>query len=74
LTRLALRRLWAIVGTGVRPQAETDFVVVHLFGDGDGLGAARTMDAAVDRFPGLSGLQLFERARTEALARLPSTT
>jgi rubrerythrin len=71
LTRFALRRLWSIVGTGVRPQAETDFVVVHLFGDADGLRAARAMDAAVDGFPGLRGLGLFERARTEALGRRP---
>ena len=73
LTRFALRRLWAIVGTGVRPQSETDFAVVHLFGDDDGLRAARAMDAAVDRLPGLCGLQLFERARTDALRRCRSS-
>jgi hypothetical protein len=72
LTRLALRRLWAIVGTGVRPQSETDFVVVHLFGDDDGIRAARGMDAAVDRIPGLGGLQLFERARIDAFRRSAS--
>ena len=35
-----MEQLWAIVGTGVRPQAETDFVVVELFGDGEGRQAA----------------------------------
>ena len=34
LTRWAMEHLWAIVGTGVRPQSETDFIVLHLFGTG----------------------------------------
>ncbi len=67
--RLAFDRAWAIVGTGVRPLAETDFVVLHLFGDGDGLLAAREMDRTVDGLPGLDGLRLFERARAGALRR-----
>ena len=66
LTRFALDRFWAIVGTGVRPPAETDFVILHLFGGDGGLAAARRMDAAVDSLPGLSGLRLFERARAKA--------
>lgn len=69
LTRVTLDRCWAIVGTGVRPLAETDFVVLHLFGTDDGLSAARDMDRTVDGFPGLSGLRLFERARAAALSR-----
>ncbi|MEA2900842.1 MAG: hypothetical protein QOH36_729 [Actinomycetota bacterium] len=70
LTRWALGHLWAIVGTGIRPVDETDFVVLHLFGDeGGGLAAARGMDAAIDALPGLQGLGLFQRARTEALSR-----
>lgn len=73
LTRIALDRCWAIVGTGVRPRAETDFVVVHLFGDDEGLRAARSMDATVDGLPGLAGLRLFERARVGAIRRVGST-
>jgi hypothetical protein len=69
VTRVALERAWAIVGTGVRPQSETDFVVLHLFGDDDGLAAARAMDAKVQSLPGLDGLCLFERARQRARAR-----
>ena len=70
VTRLALDRLWSMVGTGVRPQDETDFVMVHLFGDHDGLDTARRLDATVASLPGLDGLRLFERARGEALARM----
>jgi len=69
LTRLVLDRCWAIVGTGVRPRAETDFVVLHLFGDEEGLRAARDMDATVDGLPGLAGLGLFERERERAVRR-----
>lgn len=69
VTRLALDRCWAIVGTGVRPLPETDFVVLHLFGDDDGLSAATDMDRTVDGLPGLVGLRLFERARAAAISR-----
>ena len=69
LTRVALDRFWAIVGTGIRPQTETDFVILHLFGDDDGLEAARGMDAAVDSLPGVKGLALFQRARAGAISR-----
>jgi rubrerythrin len=69
LTRVALDRCWAIVGTGVRPLAETDFMVLHLFGDDDGLSAAIGMDRSVDSLPGLFGLRLFERARAAAISR-----
>jgi hypothetical protein len=69
-TRLALDRLWAMVGTGVRPQEETDFVMVHLFGNGEGLTTAHRLDAMVDSLPGLDGLHLFERARAAAMERV----
>jgi rubrerythrin len=69
MTRIALDRSWAIVGTGVRPLVETDFVVLHLFGDHDGLRAATEMDRTVDGLPGLFGLRLFQRARAGAISR-----
>ncbi|MGH7735181.1 MAG: ferritin-like domain-containing protein, partial [Gemmatimonadales bacterium] len=62
LTRLALRQFWSPVGTGVMPRAEVRFLVRHLFGDADGLGAARRIDRQVDRLPGLRGLHLVEAA------------
>jgi hypothetical protein len=69
-TRLALDRFWTMVGTGVRPQEETDFVMVHLFGNADGLETARRLDGSVDSLPGLDGLHLFERARASAMERV----
>jgi len=38
-TRWAMDHLWEIVGSGIRPQSETDFVVLKLFGDADGRAA-----------------------------------
>ena len=67
--RWVMEHLWSIVGTGVRPQEETDFIVVHLFGDADGLAASDEMDAIMDELPGLDGLRLFHGARREALSR-----
>jgi hypothetical protein len=61
--RLALRRLWDPVGSGVMPDDEVRFLVTHLFGDASGLAAARRVDRHVDRLPGLNGLHLAERAR-----------
>ena len=69
ITRWAMDHLWAIVGTGVRPQSETDFVVVHLFGDDGGATAAREMDRTLAELPGLARLRIFDRARRQALER-----
>ncbi|MDQ4097346.1 MAG: ferritin-like domain-containing protein, partial [Actinomycetota bacterium] len=70
VTRLALDRLWAMVGSGIRPQVETDFVMVHLFGDAEGLSTAHRLDATIDSLPGVGGLHLFERARQESMERV----
>lgn len=67
--RWVMEHLWSIVGTGVCPQEETDFIVVHLFGDAEGLAASDEMDAAMAKLPGLDGLRIFRRARREAFAR-----
>jgi rubrerythrin len=69
ITRWAMDHLWAIVGTGVRPQAETDFVVVELFGDGDGREAAFQMDRTIGELPGMGSCEIFRRARTQARER-----
>lgn len=69
LVRWALKYLWAPVGTGVRPQEETDFVVSHLFGDDDGLTTARQMDEKINALPGLEGLNIAEKAVAEATKR-----
>ena len=72
LTRWAMEHLWAIVGTGVRPQSETDFVVLHLFGDGNGRSAALEMDRTIAELPGMQGSAIFRRARDAARGRAAS--
>ena len=69
VTRWAMEHLWAPVGTGVRPQHETDFVIAHLFGDEGGLAAAREMDALIGELPGFAGSSLAVDARSESLRR-----
>ena len=64
-----MEHLWAIVGTGVRPQTETDFVVLELFGDEDGRAAALEMDRTMAELPGMGGCAIFLHARDEAQGR-----
>jgi rubrerythrin len=70
LTRWAMERLWAPVGTGVRPQEETDFLIFYLWGDDQGLSSAREMDRKFSSVPGFSDSHLYENARREVLARV----
>lgn len=69
LVRWSLEHLWAPVGTGVRPQAETDFVVTRLFGDPVGAALIDEMDRTIAALPGLEGTAFLRPALTEALAR-----
>ncbi len=69
VTRWAMEHLWAPVGTGVRPQWETDFVVVRLFGDPEGREAAAEMDRTIARLPGFGGARLYQDALEDALLR-----
>jgi hypothetical protein len=62
LTRWALRRFWAPVGSGVVPEREVDFLRSYLFGDDDGRAMADRIDRRVDRLPGLEGLNLLRGA------------
>jgi len=66
LTRWALRRFWAPVGTGVVPDQEVNFLRTFLFGDQDGQAMADRIDRRVDRLPGLDGLHLLQGAVTAA--------
>ena len=70
LVRWALDHLWAPVGTGVRPQEETDFVVTCLMGDKEGLEVARQMDRTFAEVPGLEDLRLIEKSVSQAMGRL----
>jgi hypothetical protein len=62
LTRWALRRFWAPVGSGVVPEPEVAFLRAYLFGDDDGRAMADRIDRRVDRLPGLEGLNLLRGA------------
>jgi hypothetical protein len=62
VTRWALHRFWAPVGTGVVPDDEVDFLRGYLFGDSDGRTMAERIDRRVDRLPGLDGLRLLTSA------------
>lgn len=69
VTRWAMEHLWAPVGTGVRPQEETDFVVTWLFDDSEGRRAIDDMDSAIGELPGFSGATIFRDALDEAVRR-----
>jgi rubrerythrin len=70
VTRWALEHLWAPVGTGVRPQAETDFAVAWVFGDEEGRRTAEEMDATIGQLPGLEGVRIYREALAEAVRRI----
>ena len=58
LTRWALRRFWAPVGSGVMPDPEVAFLSSYLFGGNEGMAMADRIDRRVDRLPGLADLDL----------------
>jgi hypothetical protein len=70
ITRWAMERLWAPVGTGVRPQEETDFVIHCLFGDAAGMVAVKEMEDTIGELPGLEGSRFLSRSIEEAGSRL----
>lgn len=70
ITRWALEHLWAPVGTGVRPQSETDFVIHRILGDADGMVAVKEMEDTLGELPGLEGSRFLSTALREAAARL----
>jgi len=72
LVRWALNRLWTPVGTGVRPQEETDFIVLYLFGDEAGVAAVHEMESELSKLPGLNGMRLMGRAMARAAKRADS--
>ena len=69
VVRWALGTLWRPVGSGVMPEAETRFLVNHLFAGDEGLVMGRRLDRRIDRLPGLADLHLIEHTiSTFALA------
>ncbi len=63
LTRLALRRFWAPVGSDLMGGDETGHLISYLFGGDDGGAMAARIDRRIDRLPGLAGLGLVMGAR-----------
>jgi hypothetical protein len=72
VVRWALQHLWAPVGTGVRPQEETDFAVCYVFGDEAGQKAAGEMDRTLGELPGLEGVTVNRDALKAAMRRMGS--
>ena len=70
IVRWSLDHLWAPVGTGVRPQVETDFVVTYLFNDADGVVALKEMDGTIAELPGLGGTHYLSEAAEGCAARI----
>ena len=58
ITRWALRRFWAPVGSGVMPEPEVRFLSDYLFSGEEGRAMAERIDRRIDRLPGLDGLGL----------------
>jgi rubrerythrin len=69
ITRWSMEHLWAPVGTGVRPQSETDHVATYLFGDADGQSTLEAMQSTMNELPGLEGSTFFFDAVEAAEAR-----
>ena len=73
MVRWTMDHLWAPVGTGVRPQEETDFIAMHLFGDAEGIVTLKELDDTVAALPGLEGTHYLSDAAREAAVRLGLT-
>jgi hypothetical protein len=63
LTRQALTRFWAPVGSDVMPESEVRHLISYLFGGEDGAAMAARIDRRIDNLPGLAGLALVGKAR-----------
>ncbi|MDQ7911013.1 hypothetical protein RB614_41650 [Phytohabitans sp. ZYX-F-186] len=62
ITRFALRRFWAPVGSTITPKSETRFVLNHLLGGEGGNKMVKMLDSKVDKLPGQEGLSLVTKA------------
>ncbi len=70
LVRWSLDHLWAPVGTGIRPQVETDFLVTYLFNDADGVVALKEMDGTIAELPGLGATHYLSGAAERCAERM----
>jgi hypothetical protein len=70
LTRQALTRFWAPVGSDVMPEPEVRHLISYLFGGEDGSAMAARIDRRIDSLPGLGGLALVGKARASMTGEL----
>ena len=70
LTRQALVRFWAPVGSDVMPEPEVRHLISYLFGGDDGAAMAARIDRRIDNLPGLSRLDLVSKARASMTGEL----
>jgi rubrerythrin len=70
LTRQALIRFWAPVGSDVMPEPEVRHLISYLFGGEDGAAMAARIDRRIDTLPGLGGLGLVAKARASMTGEL----
>jgi hypothetical protein len=68
LTRTALRRWWAPVGSTLLPPREVSFLAGHLFTGVEGRAMTQRIDRRLDQLPGLSGLELTTGAAQRLIA------
>jgi hypothetical protein len=68
ITRMALRRFWRPVGSGVATPDDVRFLTNHLFGGAEGRSVVERIDRRIQRLPGLEGLNVVARARAAQLS------
>jgi hypothetical protein len=68
LTRTALRRWWAPVGSTLLPRREVSFLASHLFTGDEGRAMTQRIDRRLDQLPGLGGLELTTGAAQRLIA------
>ena len=68
LTSFLLRRFWTPVGEGVKPHDETDWMLRCLFSDLNGAAAAKRIDEAIRRLPGMQWFNMLSSRLSATLA------
>ncbi|MEL4318688.1 ferritin-like domain-containing protein [Leifsonia sp. YIM 134122] len=65
ITRFALSRFWAPVGSSIMERSDVQHVMNHLMSGPDGRKAARKVDDSISGMPGLGGLTIVQDALDE---------
>ncbi|KQX06682.1 MULTISPECIES: ferritin-like domain-containing protein [unclassified Leifsonia] len=65
ITRFALSRFWAPVGSSIMERSDVQHVMNHLMSGPDGRKAARKVDDSISGMPGLAGLTIVQDALDE---------